>query len=64
MGVAFIAGHTLLKFVRRQVIQELSENGAAGIHPPYCGGAGYGLPGPLFALSDFKAKNPLLPLSD
>jgi hypothetical protein len=44
MGVTFIAGHTLLKFVRGQVIQELCENGAAGIHPPFCGGAGHGLP--------------------
>ena len=59
MGIAFITGHTFLKFVRGQVSEEeSSENGAAGIHPPFCGGAGHGLPSRflLFPISNRKIQ--------
>jgi hypothetical protein len=37
--IASVAAHAFLKFIRRQIVQQLSEHRAAEIHPPFCGDA-------------------------
>jgi hypothetical protein len=56
VSIASIAVHALLKFIRGQVIQELSEDGTTGVHPPFCGGAGLWSSGAAFCQIELQIE--------